>query len=143
MADEVECQPEEDIVRAILESDWDEAKGEYHSDLFRGENTSVSRLKILPLAKIVAIFRSDFDEHRDGPVLGTGEINVGLLRRMGRDYCDGKGKSLRQPVTVVERPTEKNPAHAEVKERFSRGFARQVIRALKKLHLNGKPLPEG
>jgi len=143
VADEVECNPDENIVRAILQADWDETKSEYQSDVFRGPDTSVSRLKISSLAEILAIFQADFDAYQEGPVLGTGEINVGELKEMGQNYLDGKGKPLKQAVTVVEMPTDKNPSHAEVKERFSRGFARQVIRALKKLRINGEALPEG
>ena len=128
-------------MRGILRAHWDEEKGEYTSSLFRGPNTSVSRLRIFPKERIIDIFKADFDAHIDGPVIGTGEIVIADLIKLGKEYKDGKGKPRPQLVTVIPKPTATNDSHAEVVEEFTRGFARKVIVALKKERLDGSPMP--
>jgi len=45
----------EDVVRAILTEKWDERRAS--PSLFRGENVSVSRLALIPLADHWDVFR--------------------------------------------------------------------------------------
>jgi len=60
-----------------------------------------------------------------------GEINVGRLQRIGRDY--------KKPIDLIveAKPEDWNPAHAEIPQRITRGLANQIVNALK-LHQSPK-----
>jgi hypothetical protein len=60
-----------------------------------------------------------------------GEINVGSLQRIGREYA------IPVDLTVEPKPEDWNPAHAEIPQKISRGLATDIVRGLK-LH----PPPE-
>ena len=115
--------PEEDIVRAICTDKWD---GERASpSLFKGENTSVSRLALIPLADHWDMFRKHVEDPPERRLEVIGEIKVSRLQQIGRSYVP--------PVelTVEPKPEEWNPAHAEIPQKVTRGLANQIVRALK------------
>lgn len=119
------CPPEENVLRAIHTAHWDERNKRWSSELFKGKNTSVSRLSILRLAELFAIFHQELDSPpKNRFIIGAGEINVGQLQEIGRNY---------QPpieLTVEEAPTVSNPAHGEIPQKISRPLAFIIIRAL-------------
>lgn len=124
-----ECLPDENIVRAILSSHWDPKHERFSSDLFRGPGISVSRLVILCLEKLFAIFHNELDKPNLSPpniVEWAGEINVGLLQKVGLEH-----KPNPTNITVIPKPTEPNPAHAEIPQKLSKGLAKSIIKALK------------
>jgi len=116
--------PEEDIVRAICTDKWDGTR--LSPSLFTGENTSVSRLSLIPLADHWDMFRKHVEKPPERRLELIGEINVGHLQRIGRAY--------NQPVelTVEAKPEDWNPAHAEIPQRITRGLANQIVNALKR-----------
>jgi hypothetical protein len=128
------CPVEEDVVRAICEPDhFDPIEGRIKPSLFKGENTSLSRLKIIPLAEHWDLFRKHVQKPHRRLVM-FGEISVGNLISIGRDFHIGTpGNRVAQPVTltVEEAPEEWNPAHAEIPQKISRGLANEIIPALK------------
>jgi len=124
--DNGECSDREDIVRAIRRADWDHVNERISSDLFKGENTSVSRLVVLPIQEIVRIFKADFDGRATGPLDATGEINVGELKRIAAAHEFAPKK-----LTVKPMPTADNPAHAEIPEKISTGLSKAIIKKLK------------
>jgi len=115
---------EEDIVRAICTDKWDGTR--LAPSLFTGENTSVSRLAVIPLAEHWDLFRKRLEKPPERRLELIGEINVGQLQRIGRAYT--------QPVelTVEPKPEDWNPAHAEIPQRITRGLANQIVNALKR-----------
>ncbi len=123
-----ECSPEEEVLRAIRRADWDRKNNRYSSALFSGRNVSVSRLEILSYDEIVKIFRADFDQRPTGPLEATGQINVAQLQQIGLNY-----KANPTKLSVVPKPLKENLAHAEVPQNISRGLAREIIAALKKI----------
>ncbi|SRR6266542_1527137 len=121
-----ECSPKENVLRAILTAHWDENKKRLSSDLFKGENISVSRLSVLGITDLFAIFHLDLDsQSKNHFVVGGGEINIGRLQEIGRSF-------LKKPteLTVVEAPTANNPAHAEIPQKITRGLALEIIKAM-------------
>jgi hypothetical protein len=80
-----ECPTEENILRAILKAHWDKQKNQYSSTLFKGNDTSVSRLAILGMSELFDIFHRELDSPENRVERG-GEINVGLLQELGRSY---------------------------------------------------------
>lgn len=102
------CEDHENILRAINEANWDAGKNRGNSSLFKGPNTSVSRLAVTSKAEIMDIFRAELR----CPVVCAGEINVGNLKQIGL---------LHESVITVEQdpiiPT--NPAHAEIPQRIT------------------------
>jgi hypothetical protein len=115
---------EEDIVRAICTDKWDGTR--LSPSLFTGENTSVSRLALIPLADHWDIFRKRLEKPPERRLELIGEVNVGHLQQIGRTYV--------QPIelTVEPKPEDWNPAHAEIPQRITRGLANQIVSVLKR-----------
>lgn len=126
------CHPSENIVRAITTADWDEVEQRAQSSLFRGSHTSVSRLAVLGLRELFAIFRRDLEKY-PRLVLKAGEINVGVLQEIGRQHVHPT------ELTVEQDPLEDNPAHAEIPQQISKGLATRIN---KSLQLRDPPPPE-
>jgi len=120
---------DEDIVRAIFTDKWDGKR--IAPSLFAGENVSVSRLAVVALAEHWDMFRKHLEKPPERRLERIGEINVGRLQRIGRDYK----KSI--DLTVEAKPEDWNPAHAEIPQRITRGLANQIVNALK-LHQSPK-----
>ncbi len=115
--------PQEDIARAICTDKWD---GERLSpSLFVGEGTSVSRLALIPLADHWDLFRRYVEQPPERRLEMIGEINVGRLQELGRNYAT--------PIelTVEPKPEDWNPAHAEIPQRITRGLANKILPELK------------
>lgn len=101
------CEDHENILRAINEAHWDVTKNRASSSLFKGPNTSVSRLLILSREEIVEIFKRDLPH----PPISIGELNVGNLMQIGQN-CNF-------PLSVEQDPVEGNPAHAEIPQKIN------------------------
>jgi hypothetical protein len=115
--------PNEDVVRAILTDKWD---GERISpSLFRGQSISVSRLAVIPLADHWDMFRMRLESPPERRLERIGEINVGHLQQIGRDYTDAI------ELTVEPNPEDWNQAHAEIPQKITKGLARKIVSALK------------
>ena len=114
--------PNEDIVRAILTEKWDGQRAS--PSLFRGENISVSRLALVPLADHWDMFRMGLENPPERRLERIGEINVGHLQQIGRDYKD--------PIelTVEPKPEDWNRAHAEIPQKITKGLSRKIVNAL-------------
>lgn len=115
--------PSEHIVRAICSDKWD---GERLSpSLFVGENTSVSRLALIPLEDHWDMFRSYVQRPPQRILQMMGEINVGMLQEIGRAHAPPSD------LTVEPKPEDWNSAHAEIPQKISRGLANRILPALK------------
>lgn len=115
--------PEEDIVRAICTDKIDE--GVLSPSLFKGENTSVSRLALIPLEDHWAMFRSHVQRPPERLLEMIGEINIGKLQEIGNSH-------LERPtaLTVEPKPEDWNPAHAEIPQNITRGLAIKIVSKL-------------
>ena len=114
---------EEDIVRAICTDKWD---GERLSpSLFAGEGTSVSRLSLIPLVNHWDLFRRYVEKPPERLLEMIGEINVGRLQEIGRNY------ETPVELTVEPKPKAWNTAHAEIPQRITRGLANRIIPELR------------
>ena len=114
---------DEDIVRAIFTDKWDGTR--IAPSLFTGTKVSVSRLAVIPLSEHWDMFRKHLEKPPERRLERIGEINVGRLQRIGRDYK----KSI--DLIVEAKPEDWNPAHAEIPQRITRGLANQIVNALK------------
>jgi hypothetical protein len=114
----------EDIVRGICTDKWDGTR--IAPSLFTGENVSVSRLAVIPLADHWDMFRKLLEKPPERRLELIGEINVGHLQQLGRDYQRGI------KLSVEAKPEDSNPAHAEIPQRITRGLATQIVNALKR-----------
>lgn len=97
------------------------------SDLFRGKNTSVSRLSIFCLKQLFEIFHRDLDRplrHPPNYVRWAGEINVGELQAIGLVFEHSV------EITVEKDPLPYNLAHATIPQKLSRGLSRVIIKSL-------------
>jgi hypothetical protein len=117
---------DEDIVRAILTDKWDGTR--MAPSLFTGNNVSVSRIALIPLSEHWDMFRRHLEKPPERRLELIGEINVGKLQKLGRDY--------ERPIELTVEPKAKewNPAHAEIPQKISRGLANKIINALKRHH---------
>jgi hypothetical protein len=114
---------DEDIVRAILTDKWDGER--IAPSLFKGENVSVSRLAVIPLAEQWDMFREHFEKPPERRLELIGEINVGELEELARRH-----KPIVE-LTVEPKPEQWNPAHAEIPQRITRGLANKIVQALR------------
>ncbi|MBI4027295.1 MAG: hypothetical protein HY360_20080 [Verrucomicrobia bacterium] len=100
--------------------------------MFKGENTSVSRLAITSLEDHWDLFRKFVEKPPERWLERIGEVNVGALQQIGRRYTHPA------ELTVESDPTDWNPAHAVIPQNISRGLANQIIRQLK-IHEDPRP----
>ena len=107
---------EENIVRAICTDKWD---GERASpSLFKGKDTSVSRLSLIPLEDHWEMFRDYVQKPPERLLERIGEINVGALHQTPVE------------LTVEPDPLDWNHAHAIIPQNISRGMANRILKAL-------------
>ena len=118
--------PAEDIVRAVCTDKWDGQR--LSPSLFVGENTSVSRLAVVPLFDHWDLFRQYVEKPPERRLELIAEINVGRLQEVGRTHNPGI------ELTVELRPEPWNPAHAEIPQRITRGLANRILLVLKRHH---------
>lgn len=117
-----QCPQEENVLRAIHSAHWDQNEDRKSSAIFKGPNISVSRLSILAMEELFAIFHRKLDESKNGAIVAAGEINVGRLQTIGREY-----QVQPTDITVEEDPEEDNRAHAIIPQKISKGLARVII----------------
>lgn len=113
---------DEDIVRGIFTEKWDGRR--IAPSLFKGENVSVSRLAVITLADHWDMFRRYLEKPPERRLELIGEINVGRLQKIGRDY----EHSIE--LTVEPKPEDWNPAHAEIPQKITKGLSRKIVNAL-------------
>lgn len=123
--DHLECSRDENIVRAIRDSDYDKKNDRLSSLLFKGSNKSVSRLIILSLDELFKIFHCNLDKPFISKVVAAGEINVGKLQDIGANFDNPT------TITVIIKPLSENPAHAEIPQKISRGLSKKIRDNLK------------
>ena len=115
--------PDENVVRAICDDKWD---GERLSpSLFKGEHVSVGRLTIASLADHWEIFRRFVEDPPERNLKLVGEINVGVLQKLGREY-----NPVPVALTVIPTPLVGFPSHAEIPQYITRGLANRILRVL-------------
>lgn len=129
---EKKCSEDEKLVRAIRSSDWDSKKKRYSSNLFMSQGTSVSRLSVSNIKQLNKIFCDELHRPPVHEVRATGTISVMELQNIGKMFTVDK-KSRPIVIWVLEKPTDKNPAHAEMfsDPKIPRSLAHQIIDNLK------------
>lgn len=115
----------EEIAKAICSDKWDAATGEISPSLFKGSNSSVSRLAIVPLEETWDVFRFRVEKPPERTLDRIGTISVGDLHRIGANF-----PSNPTPLTVKADPLDGYPSHAIIPEKISRGLANQIIKGL-------------
>ncbi|MCX4218723.1 hypothetical protein MKZ87_13850 [Pseudomonas sp. MCal1] len=125
------------VARALFTPEWDENVKRGSPGCFKRNNTSVTRHKGLTMEEVIAYLKGDVESPGKNVVVrAVGLITVRDVKEIGVAYQD--------PVhfEVLEKPTAKNPAHAEVTpyldaERtklkpgdLSRGLSRQISQSL-------------
>ena len=115
---------EENIVRAVCTEQWDAAQQRLSPSLFKGQNTSVSRLAITSLEDHWEVFRLTVEKPPTRRLEFITQINVGALQQIGLGY------QTPTTLTVEPKPEEKNPAHAEIPENITKGLSRKIVSAV-------------
>jgi len=113
---------EEEIARAICTDKWDGIR--LSPSLFKGANTSVSRLVLISLEDHWDLFRRHLEKPPERKLERIGQINVGRLQEIGRTYKDPVS------ITVEPDPVQWNPAHAIIPQNITRGLANKICDAL-------------
>lgn len=136
-ADTVALDDNEVVARALFTPEWDENVKRGSPGCFKRNNTSVTRQNGLALDQVIAYLKADVESPEKNIVVrAVGLITVREVKEIGASYQD--------PIhfEVLEKPTPKNPAHAEIipfldAERakpkagdLSRGLSRQISQAL-------------
>ena len=118
--------PEEDIVRAVCTDKWDGDR--LSPSIFVGQNISVSRLAVVPLADHWDLFRQYVESPPERLLKLIAEINVGHLQEIGRS------RNPAVQLTVEPKPEKWNPAHAEIPQNITRGLANKLLPELRLHH---------
>ena len=129
--------PEEQIVRAICSDKFDRNSGRVSPSLFKGPNTSVSRLAVIPLAMQWRKLAATVQKLPGRRLERLGEIGVDRLTEIGRNYV-ANGKPMPVGLSVIADPLPTNEAHAIVPENISSGLGITIVRKL-----TYHELPEG
>ena len=129
-SDGMAISAEEDIVRAICTDKWDGTR--LSPSLFTGANTSVSRLAVVSLADHWDMFRDHIEKPPERRLELLGEINVGALQTIGRNYKD------QVELTVEAKQENWNPAHAEIPQKITRGLANEILKGLELRRPSGR-----
>lgn len=116
--------PDERIVRAVCTDKYDKAKGRVSPSLMMGPDTSVSRLKLVPLIDHWELFRSHVQKPPDRMLELLGEIVVGALQDLGAAYNPVRTIVVEAVADSRWTPPE---GHAEIKGSLTRGLANKVI----------------
>lgn len=124
------CSADEDVARAVCSNYYDEARDRISPSLFEGRNVSVGRLSVSPLQELIRILKREVAKPNN-PLKMVGQINVGLLQKLGRDHKDGRARPVPVEITVVAKPQPGYLAHAEIPRKIPRGLARKIIKELR------------
>ena len=119
-----EVDPEEDIARAICSDHYDGER--YSSSLFKGQNTSVSSLAIVPLEDSWDLFRRKVEKPPDRTFEQIGTINVGSLKEIGINHLTNT------ELSVQPDPQPNYDSHAIIPQKISKGLANKIIDELVK-----------
>lgn len=120
---------EEQIVRAICSDKYDRTNGRVSPSLFKGPNTSVSRLTIIPLSLQWRKLAATVQKLPGRKLERLGEIGVGRLADLGHDYV-ANGTPMPVVLSVVADALPANEAHAIIPENISAGLGTVIVRAL-------------
>jgi len=115
----------ENFARAICSDKFDPDTGEISPSLFKGENTSVSRLALTPLPETWPLFRRRVEKPPERTLERIGTMNVGRLHEIGISY-----QASPRELTVEPDPQPNYPSHAVIPQKISRGLANELIRYL-------------
>lgn len=128
---------EEQIIRAICTEKYDRTTGRVSPSLFKGRNTSVSRLAIIPLSRQWRKLAATVQKLPGRRLERLGEISVGRLEEIGLTYV-ANGNPMPVALTVVADALPTNEAHAIIPEHISAGLGTAIVRTL-----TYHELPEG
>ena len=120
---------EEQIVRAICSDKFDRVSGRVSPSLFKGPNTSVSRLAIIPLALQWRKLAATVQKLPGRRLERLAEIGVGRLEDLGRSYV-ANGTPMPITLTVIADPVPTNEAHAIIPENITAGLGNVIRQAL-------------
>ena len=121
-----ECGDTERIVRAMTNGHYDPVTRRVSARLFKGQNTSVSRLEILALPILLRIFQHQLERPPKEPgqppttVVAVGIIEIRALKDVGRAY------STPMELTVEVDRLCRNPAHAEIPQKVTEGLPKKI-----------------
>ncbi|MAS97242.1 MAG: hypothetical protein CMO55_28965 [Verrucomicrobiales bacterium] len=115
----------EDIARAICSDKWDAETGILSASLFKGAETSVSRLSITPLEDTWTVFRKNVEKPPERLLDRIGIINVQSLMDIGSNFEANPTR-----LSVEPDPLDGYPSHAIIPQKISRGLANKILKSL-------------
>jgi hypothetical protein len=120
---------EEQIVRAVCSDKFDRSSGRVSPSLFKGPNTSVSRLTIIPLPLQWRKLAATVQKLPGRRLERLGEIGVGPLEDLGLNYV-ANDKPMPITLSVVADAQPTNEAHALIPENITTGLGSAIVRTL-------------
>ncbi len=120
---------EEQIVRAVCSDKFDRTSGRVSPSLFKGPNTSVSRLTVIPLSLQWRKLAATVQKLPGRRLERLGEIGVGRLEDLGQTYI-ANGTPMPVLLSVIADRLPTNEAHATIPENISAGLGNVIVRSL-------------
>jgi len=108
------CGDGENVVKGLLDETYDPVSRIALPKLFKGKESSYSRLRELDLHAIWVIFLKELHHpDREPPknLIGYAILNVGKMRRIAREYRNPETKE-NVKLEMLPMPTDTNRAHA-------------------------------
>ncbi len=118
----------EEIARALCSDKYDPVTGRISTSLFKGPNTSVSRLAIIPLSGQWRKLAATVQKLPGRRLEKIGVIEVESLRGLGAMHT-ANGKPHPVTISIVAKREDWNEAHAEVVEKLPDGLCNTINKA--------------
>ncbi|MUT70819.1 MULTISPECIES: hypothetical protein [Stutzerimonas] len=97
------------VARALFPPEWDERVQRGSPGCFKRNNTSVTRHTSLSFEQVVRYLKGDVEKPGSSVIVrAVGTVSIAEIKRLGLAYA------TKIHFQAWEKPTEKNPAHAEL-----------------------------
>jgi hypothetical protein len=123
-----QCPNSEIVFKAILQEHYDAKEERFHSSLFKGPESSLSRLAVWSKKQIINGFIDQLHKPPKHFLMGVGSATVSRLKQICIEYKDKPTAIdvIEDPLDGTQKGCHVNPSHAIIPQRLSPGLAKDI-----------------